>query len=34
MGAVGRQHIEENFSLDLVIARWSGLLNQLVRAAA
>jgi glycosyltransferase involved in cell wall biosynthesis len=34
MGAVGRRHIEENFSLDLVIGRWSGLLNELVRAAA
>ena len=34
MGAFGRQHIEDNFSLDLVVGRWSGLLNELVRAAA
>lgn len=34
MGVIGRRHIEENFSLDGVLGRWSGLLNELVEAAA
>lgn len=34
MGAAGRQHIEDNFALDRVLGRWSGLLNKLVSEVA
>ena len=34
MGAAGRKHVELHFALDQVLARWSGLFDELLSAAA